>query len=245
MIHLTLYRVQDNLAGGSAAAAAGSGAPAASASSSPPVYLTPDAVMAYCQSRLQGIDSQVQAAMTQQQNVNTEQQGIQNILSEVSTLQSQVNDNGVVHDPASAQKLEQDIESLVSQIERTDPSCSQLDQLKQLHDTVMATGTGPYGSNPVHGYYSSSSSTPGMPPNGSSPPSGVRADQDGTFGSDELKGFSDTLSGINNNLNNSAELGMISIQSLMSQRSTAIQLATNIMQSLDDGTSKIAGNIGH
>ena len=115
----------------------------------------------------------------------------------------------------------------------------------------MATGTGPYtttdpsGHTVQHGYYNGTTTGPGMPPTGGSPPSGVRADQDSTFGSDELKGFSDTLTGINNNLNNSAELGMISIQSLMSQRSTAIQLATNIMQSLDDGTSKIADNIGH
>jgi hypothetical protein len=233
------------------ASAAGSASSAGATTSAPPVYLTPDAVMAYCQSRLQGIDSQVQSAMTEQQNVNNEQQGVQQALTDVANLQAEVGDSGVITDKVAAQKLEQDLETLISSIERNDPQCSQLGQLKQLHDTIMASGTGPYtttesnGSSVQHGYYNGATTGAGMPPNGTSAPSGSRVDTDNTFGSDELKGFSDTLTGINNSLNNSAELGMISIQSLMSQRSTAIQLATNIMQSLDDGTSKIADNIGH
>jgi hypothetical protein len=45
-------------------------------------------------------------------------------------------------------------------------------------------------------------------------------------------------------LNSQSELDMIHLQSLMSQRQTAIQLTTNILQSLNDSTNKIVANIG-
>ena len=219
-------------------------APTTGGGSSPPTYLTPDAVMAYCQARLQSIDGQVETAMAQQQNCNSEQSQIQTVLGEISTLQSNVDSNGVVNDPATAGAMEHHLELLISQMETSDPNNPEIGTLKQLHDTIMATGTGPnkYGAA---GFYYSNSNGPGAMPNGQSAPGSVRNDQDDKFGSDELTNFSQTLTGVNNSLNNSAELGMINIQSLMSQRTTAIQLSTNIMQSIDDGMSKIADNIGH
>lgn len=209
-------------------------------SSAPPTYLTPDAIMAYCQSRLQSIDGQVETAMTQQQNCNNEQTGVQGILTDVSSLQSELN-NGVVKDHGAAAKLEGDLEKLISQMQATDPSNPQIGTLEQLHDTIMATGTGP--NNGAGGYYCSAN-PPGSP-TGQAPPPNVNQDHDDTFGTDELTSFSQTLTGVNNALNNSAELGMIQIQSLMSQRTTAIQLSTNILQSMDDGMSKIVDNVGH
>ena len=38
---------------------------------------------------------------------------------------------------------------------------------------------------------------------------------------------------------------MVQIQSLMSQRQTAVSLTTNLVQSLGDQENKIADNIGH
>ncbi len=220
--------------------ASGTTPASSSGGSSPPVYLTPDAIMAYCQSRLQSIDGQVETAMTQQQNCNSEQQGVQNILTDVSSLQSELN-NGTVKDHGAAAKLESDLEKLISQMQSTDPSNPQIGTLEQLHDKIMATGTGP--NNGAQAYYCSAN-PPGSP-TGQTPPPNVHQDTDDTFGTDELTGFSQTLTGVNNSLNNSAELGMIAIQSLMSQRTTAIQLSTNILQSINDGMSKIANNIGH
>src|ERR1700691_4135232 len=64
--------------------------------SSPPAYLTPVALMAYVQTRLQGIDSQVQTAMTQQQNADWEQSSIGNVLAEIATYSSNTT-NGVMN----------------------------------------------------------------------------------------------------------------------------------------------------
>ncbi len=50
---------------------------------------------------------------------------------------------------------------------------------------------------------------------------------------------------IQKDLNSSTELSMINLQSLMSQRQEAIQLCTNLVQSLGDQVNKIAENVGH
>jgi hypothetical protein len=216
-----------------------------------PADLSPDALMIYCETRLRGIDSQIQAAMAQQENVNWEQGQIQALLQEISADQANVDKDGKLSDPVECQKLEQNIEDLISQIEQRDPGCSELGRLKLLHDTVMGTGTGPYptkdanGNGIQHRFYNGNGNDPGQPPNGTSAPIGVRDDEDSTFGSDELTSFTNTLNGISSSLSSGAELQMIKIQSLMSERTTAIQLTTNILQSFDDGLAKIAGNIGH
>jgi hypothetical protein len=219
--------------------------------STAPPTLSPDALMIYCETRLKGIDSQIDAAMVKQENVNWEQQQIQGLLQEISADQSKVGSDGTLNDPAECQTLEQNIEDLITKIQQRDPGCSVIAQLEQLHDRVMATGTGPYattdanGNTVQHGYYFGNSNEPGQPPNGTIAPIGVRDDHDNTFGGDELTSFTNTLNGMSSDLSSGAELQMISIQSLMSQRTTAIQLTTNILQSYDDGLSKIAGNIGH
>ena len=45
-------------------------------------------------------------------------------------------------------------------------------------------------------------------------------------------------------LNSDSEMTMITLQSLMSQRQTAVQLTTNLVQSLGDQQNSIAKNIG-
>jgi len=228
-------------------------APTTSADASdgqPSVYLTPDALIEYCQTRLQGIDSQIGSAMNQQQSVNWEQSQVQTILTEISTDEGTVNKNGDMTNVQETQALEQNIENLIEEIKVRDPDCAQLGQLEQLHDDVMATGTGPYttaGPPPqTHGYYCSTTNSPGDPPapNGTTPPANATTYDDGKIDTTEFQAFTSTLTGINNNLSSGAELQMINIQSLMSQRTTAIQLTTNILQAYDDGLSKVADNIG-
>ncbi|MGD0526801.1 MAG: hypothetical protein ABSE49_16765 [Polyangiaceae bacterium] len=212
--------------------------------SSPPVYLTPQALMVYCQTRLQGIDSQVQTAMTAQQNSDWEQSAIGNILSEIASDSANAN-GGVLSSASACQTLEGNLESLISQIQQKDPGCSQLGQLEQLHDTIMATGTGPFpAGSSVQGYYCSNGAGVAGQPTGTTPPANVNNSKDNGLGTNELTDFTNTLNNINSSLSSGAELGMINIQSLMSTRTTAIQLTTSILQSYDDGLEKIADKIG-
>ncbi len=216
---------------------------AAAGGASPPAYLTPDAILAYCSSRLQNLDGQVQKLMSQQQGNVDAQQGLATVMDDLTKLQSK-SDGSATTDMNGASKLETDLEQVISKMETQDPSNPQLAQLKQLHDTIAASGAGPSNG---HGYYSTSSNRAlGAPPNGQAIPSDVpNNSEDGKFSNDEMNDYSNQLKNITNGLSSGAELGMIQIQSLMSQRSTAIQLSTNILQAVDDGTAKIVSNVGH
>ncbi len=67
---------------------------------------------------------------------------------------------------------------------------------------------------------------------------------DNLISSTELQGYVQTLSDAAGNLNSNSELEMVQLQSLMSQRQTAVSLTTNLVQSLGDQENKIADNIG-
>ncbi|MET0593810.1 MAG: hypothetical protein ABW133_13995, partial [Polyangiaceae bacterium] len=61
---------------------------------------------------------------------------------------------------------------------------------------------------------------------------------------EEMGSLINSTKSLQSDLNSNAELDMIHLQSLMSQRQTAIQLTTNILQSLNEQANKIVANIG-
>jgi hypothetical protein len=67
---------------------------------------------------------------------------------------------------------------------------------------------------------------------------------DSAVNADEMKSIDSGVKTMQAQLNSQSELDMIHLQSLMSQRQTAIQLTTNILQSLNDSANKIVANIG-
>ena len=68
---------------------------------------------------------------------------------------------------------------------------------------------------------------------------------DNRISRDEMQGFLSDLKSVQSEISANSELGMIQLQSLMSQRTTALQLVTNLVQSLGDQANKIAANVGH
>jgi hypothetical protein len=229
------------------AAGAATSTDPADGSPPPAVYLTPEALMTYCETRLDGIDSQITTAMTQQQSINSEQTAIQGLLTNLSTDSANIG-TGVMDNPTECKNLAQEFENAITNIQANDPTSPALAQLEQVHDALMATGSGPYtttndqGVTVLHGYYNGGDPT--QLPTGSIPPANVNNDHDGTIGSSEFTTFTNALTSVNSSLGSKAELQMINIQSLMSQRTTAIQLTTNILQAYDDGLSKVTDNIG-
>jgi hypothetical protein len=198
-------------------------------------HMSPDALMAYCQSRLNSIDKQARDVFEQQQNLADEQTLLSNLVAQFQPFTG----NGTTdssNTPAANQgqclQLEEKIEDTIHQISQIDPNSPALNQLMQLHDTVVASGTGPT-TDPSNGrvitYY-------GPPPDGTS---------DDILGAPEIGGYIQKLQGISSGINSNSELMMIQLQSLMSQRQTAVQLTTNLVQSLGDQMNKVVENIGH
>jgi hypothetical protein len=197
-------------------------------------YLTPDALMTYCTCRLQSLDGQIQDAMKKQQDSVQEQQLIAQLLPELQKLQT----NGTTQSDGTTgvnymqcRQLESDIEAVIKQIQDIDPNSSALGPLENLHDKIMADGSGPFDdANGPHPYYG---------------PKPANAQEDGCIGGPDMQSYAKELESINSTINSSSELTMINVQSLMSQRQTAVQLTTNLVQSLGDQANKIVGNIGH
>jgi hypothetical protein len=214
-------------AGGSApAAATASEVGTAASGGDGSVFLTPDVLLAYCQARLTSIDSQVRGAFGSQQLRNSETSAIQTALNAL-----QENAGGVTNDATSCTAMEKALHDLIEQLKATDPGCPELGKLKQTYNNLVYTGTGPTSDLP----YEDESL---YPPKHSGPLG------DKTIDSTEMQGFTSSLQSCASDLNSSSELQMIQLQSLMSQRQTAIQLTTNLVQSLGDQAQKIAENVG-
>jgi hypothetical protein len=189
-------------------------------------FLTPDVLFAYCKSRLTSIDSQVESAFGSQQLRNSETSAIQKALQAL-----QGNSGGVTNDATSCTAMEKSLHDLITQLKATDPGCPELAKLTQTYNDLVYSGTGPTSDLP---YVDESL----YPPKHAGPPG------DKTIDSTEMQTFISSLQSCASDLNSSSELQMIQLQSLMSQRQTAIQLTSNLVQSLGDQAQKIAENVG-
>jgi hypothetical protein len=194
-------------------------------------YLTPEGLMAYCQSRLDSINGQAQGIFSQQQLRNSEISAINNVAQDFQRFTA-----GVSHDPASCAALESSVHDLIGQLTKADPGCPEIPKLKQLYNDVVYSGTGP-AKDPTQ--------QPQYYDEGTFPPVHTDPQGDNTLDDTEMKTFIDKLQGCATDLNSSSELQLIQLQSLMSERQTAIELTTNLVQSLGSQSEKIVENVGH
>jgi len=194
-------------------------------------YLSPEGLMAYCQSRLDSIDGQAQGIFAQQQQRNGEISAINNVLQSFQGYTS-----GINGDTKTCQTLATNLSDLIGQLRTSDPGCPELPKLTQLYNDVLWSGSGPADGTVQDPPYIDSKA---YPPAKAGPPG------DGVLDSTEMTSFIDRLQGCASDLNSNSELQMIQLQSLMSERQTAIELTTNLVQSLGDQSEKIAQNVGH
>jgi len=158
-------------------------------------YLTPDAMLVYCQSRLTGINTQCREIMTNQEKNAKAQASLGNLLTTLTRYQDGASDVG-----------KQDI-----------------------NDAYAKAIDGVGGPETALGKE-------------------LIKDRDTLFNKAEKNDVASMISAAKSHqaeLNSDAEIDMIRLQSLISQRQTAIQLTTNIIQSLNDQANKIVANIGH
>lgn len=160
-------------------------------------YLTPDAMLVYCQTRLNDINTQCKDIMSRQEK-NTKDQGA---LGELVKTLNRFQDGGDANGKAT---------------------------IDQAYDKAIAAVGG---SNTELG-------------------AKLAIDRNTFFNKQEapkndVQACLSSTKSMQSQLNSDSEIDMIRMQSLMSQRQTAIQLTTNIIQSLNDQANKIVANIGH
>ena len=190
--------------------------------------LTSDSLMNYCDSQLSSIDGEIDTTMESDNNATQVSQQLQGV---IETLQQ--NSTGVNNNEQTCATLETALGNVVNQMQATDPNNPNLGPLTQSYNNMVWSGTGGNATGPQL------IDPTGYPPVQSGP------NGDNTLSSDEMSSYISTLQGASSSLDSSSEMNLVEIQSLMSQRETAIQLTTNLVQSLGDQTNSIVSNIGH
>jgi hypothetical protein len=179
-------------------------------------FLTPDALLAYCESRLSGLDSQMRDFFNKQETANRQQAQLNQLASLYNQHSGGINmkdGNGnatsAAMDDATFQKqLVEPLQNMIDSLPDSDPLKAKLTSTLKTLTTDGGTG------------------------------------KDTIVSAQDITNIETDLKNDVSDLSAGAELNMIQLQSIMSQRQTAIQLTTNLVQSLGDQTNKIADNIG-
>jgi len=160
--------------------------------------LTPDALMSYCRSRIEALDSNMWSAIHTQKQSIAASEALSGLMAKLGDIAK----DGVHGDNRGSVKA----------------------AIQAARDKLPA----------------------GVDPSAANALDAIGKACDGDLDGDHMKqSVIEPLNAAKQDLSNGAELNMINVQSLMSQRQTAIQLTTNLVQSLSDQINKITANVGH
>jgi hypothetical protein len=180
-------------------------------------YMTPDALMTYCETRLQGIDTQVKTQFAKQQQANKESTALTNLMQALSA-----GNGGDIHGGDTTSNGIQDAFKKALDASAGDPAT--FNAVKAEYAKYRGTALVP----DVSGYDVAPSDT---------------SDKDNLVTDKELQGMSANIKDAQANLNSGTELAMINLQQLMSQRQTAVSTCTNLISTLDQAPTAIAQNL--
>lgn len=172
-----------------------------------PDFLTPDSLLAYCETRLRHLDEDVKKQFTSQQSNIADQQKIDDFLRGVKQAFSAQANGG----KAGMKAIGDNIDKAV------------VDGLDKIQDpATRAAAQKAWGA--MQDAYNK--------------------DQKDITIDDLQRGFLQGFDDAKGALSKNSELGMIQLQSIMSQRQSAVQITTNLVQSLGEQMKSITGNIG-
>lgn len=179
-------------------------------------FLTPDSLLLYCETRLRGLDTDIQKQFAEQRKNQATIKVLQDLMSKIKTAAGEVQDKDEFGFYAMAARMEQDSGFSPSNPQVWTEAINSVDdpQAKAAMKAAVTTWIAMNGKG-------------------------------GTIKFADLQhSILDPLDNARQGLSQGSELGMIQLQSMMSQRQTAVQLTTNLVQSLGEQMKQITGNIG-
>jgi hypothetical protein len=206
--------------------------------------VSPDSLLEYCQMQLGDLDGQINDQMTTQQTALREREAVesaQNVLEQYGTA-------GPTN-PTDMQKCVTAVGNAIDQLPAGDPVAAQLGTFM-----INMCNTYNYQEDQAYGYVS-----PGTPPNGGAvvdAPSqaaptvaSLEQIQNPTFTRpdsthNQWQGTTDALATIADDVKSSAEIQMLQLQDLVSQRQQAVELSSGIMSKTDQTLEDQAKAIG-
>lgn len=190
-----------------------------------------DTLLAYCSVQLNGLQGEIKARMTAQQAVRDSKSALTTLQNTLTDAMSKGGVNNA--DAALKTKILEQYEAVLAKL----PPGDQWNQVNQSYQTFRSTACyrngAPMGEGKTVGFDVMQT---------------AETNKDGANANDvtaaEVKGLIDGLSNVSEDLGKNAELEMIDLQQLVSQRQMAIQMTTNMMNKCSQGPETIAANIG-
>lgn len=192
-------------------------------------YLTTDALLTYCQVRLASLDQKIDTVFKRQQKAADDQKALSELRASLQACMS----GGIQPGGRAAHDL---IRAYQAAIVAVGPESETGKALiaAQSEFVHRCDADGTLASEMSASDYWTKDLAP------DADHSHVNA-----LSAEDVKAFDTRIKGVEDGLAHGTELDMVSLQSLMSQRQMAIQIATNMVQTLGDMANKIAANIGH
>jgi hypothetical protein len=202
--------------------------------------LSPEALLAYCQNQLGGLDGEIRTAIKGQNLELQEREAAEN----VQGVLEQYGDSGPQDGP-SMQKCVDALNQTIASLPQGDPVAAQLLKFENnmvsqygFHagttltaaETVdmQVVGTDDNGA-PVYGNMGHGDGSTEVPPTMDTPPK-----------DNDWKGTCSALDNIVGDIKSNAEIKMLSLQDLVSQRQQAVSLATSMMSKEDTSLEQLA-----
>ena len=192
--------------------------------------LSPDALMVYLSTRLNGLDDQINTIFNTQQ----QQQKVQSALAKIQTELDRLDDKS-------------DPNTLLTMPDLADPNASATADPNAPSAATQTPGTSEVEKNINNDIAEIAQIDPNLAQQMSqklNEKGFVLFVQDGKYLSNEVTATKDYIQGLSKDIESRSQMNMIQLQSLMSSRQTAVQLSTNLISALGESSKAIAANIG-
>lgn len=195
--------------------------------------LTPDGMMLYCASQLRFLDEGIQQHMAQQQQAHTVATRLNDLKAALGKSLMSDNDGAVKAQAVAA------FQAAYASLPPGDTEMR--DKLNATFQDFVADAYC-IDDHAAAGHYNLATLSQGDVDalNNAAAASGPLNKVSG----DDLKRYSTDVDGLSTDLGKGAELDMINLQSLVSQRQMAIQLTTQIVSKLNEAASTVVNQIG-
>ncbi len=205
--------------------------------------LTPDALMVYLSTRLGGLDEQIQQIFAEQQNSDKIRSAINKIQTLVSSLSTHTDKDKTLEGPIDTfANIQAVIETEIAPL-NPNLAASMLEKFQSEGYILTGEDNNALSLEMSNGFFTQDAR-----------PGGVATSvlyqdnedlQDGKldYKTSEVDKTTDYLKGVTRDLESTSQMNMILLQSLMSNRQTAVSLSTNLIAKLNDSTQKVVENI--
>jgi hypothetical protein len=191
-----------------------------------PTYLTPDSLLTYCDTRLSSLDAQMQTIFNQQEQSAATETALSNLASELNDLPQPSSSSG--SNPTIQVTVEQfnNVEGAYNAAIAAAGPTTALGQ--QLSTDLGTLAKGYVDSN---GDAISLFETP------------ANENQTYSISDSIVTNLSQNVKTYASDLSSDSQMQMINLQSLMSQQQTAIELSTNLLETLSQTNQNIVSNL--